>query len=163
MRGAAAAVCRSRQSPTTGLGRGRYRTTDVFGFNDPGYWSRNSVQPLLTLECSCKLVGRGQTLPIGVVPWKRCTSITHSGEKASGSNELNACTLPGPARDYRPARVRTAGLAMLRPRVSDMIELAVPGSLAARSTDRGRRVRKSVALIRATMMQATVHARLRRA
>jgi hypothetical protein len=50
---------------------------------------------------------------------------------------------------------------MLRPRASDMTVLAVPGSLAARSADKGRLVRKSAAPMRPAMTQATLYARLR--
>ena len=50
---------------------------------------------------------------------------------------------------------------MLRPRASDMTELAVPGSSAARSADGGRPERKHAALLRTPMTQVTLHARLR--
>ena len=50
---------------------------------------------------------------------------------------------------------------MLRPRASDMTGLAVPGSLAARSADRGRHAQKPAAMMRTTMTRATGHARLR--
>ena len=50
---------------------------------------------------------------------------------------------------------------MLRPRASDMTGLAVPDSLAARLTERGRHGQKPVAPKRPTMTQVTSHARLR--
>ncbi len=88
--------------------------------------------------------------------------ISQSGAgSAIRSNDLNLSATPGPARHSRPARIRTAGLAMLRPRASDMIKLAVPGSLVARWMGWDRRAQKTAAPKRTTMARATLHARLR--
>ena len=70
-------------------------------------------------------------------------------------------SVPCLARWFQPARIRMAGLAMLRPRASDMIKLAVPGSLVARWMGWDRRAQKIAALKRTTMARATLHARLR--
>jgi hypothetical protein len=47
---------------------------------------------------------------------------------ARGSDALNAHAASGLARDFRPARITTAGPAVIRPRASGAEELVVPGS-----------------------------------
>ena len=80
--------------------------------------------------------------------------------KAGASSDLNVCAASGLARDFRSAGISTAGPAVLRPRASNMIELAVPGSLPrqqeARSADRCRDVQLAAALVQAAMTQATM-------
>ena len=82
----------------------------------------------------------------------------HDEVGIAGESPLRAV---GMMRDFRSARIRTAGLAMLRPRASDMTGLAVPGSSAARSADWGRHERKHAALPWTPVTQVTSHARLR--
>ena len=60
-------------------------------------------------------------------PQKLLACVTDRAEEVSGSHALNACAVAGLARDFRSARIRMAGLAMLRPRSLDMTELGRPG------------------------------------
>ena len=61
--------------------------------------------------------------------------------------------VPGLAGEFQSARISTAGPAVLRPRSSGMTELAVPGSLAARSADRDRRAQERAGLVRPTVLR----------
>jgi hypothetical protein len=60
-------------------------------------------------------------------PGHRCPVSLMRAKKVGRSYDLNACAVPGLARGLQAARIRTAGLAMLRPRASDMIRVCNPG------------------------------------